>query len=177
MNIFRSSQRRCSLKKVVLKIFANFIEKDLCSIKVATLRHEGLQRYQKETQTLVLSCEICDIFRNIYFEELLHWTAWTFYSRITETLKFFQQWHKCLHKLRLQSQTKIKYYFSNVQVSNIYVQRTLKISFYFILKSKIRYLFIYLLFIYSWQNVLFYMKKCNDIHGILIYVNFLHKHY
>ena len=32
---------------------------------------EGLQLYQKETPVQVFSCEICEIFKNSYFEELL----------------------------------------------------------------------------------------------------------
>ena len=33
------------------------------------------QLYQKKTPTLVLSCETCEIFKNIYFEEYLLTTA------------------------------------------------------------------------------------------------------
>ena len=33
------------------------------------------QLYQKKTPTLVLACETCEIFKNIYFEEYLLTTA------------------------------------------------------------------------------------------------------
>ena len=47
----RSNQRRCSVKKVVLKIFTNF------------------------TGKRVFSCEICEIFKSMYLEEHLQTTA------------------------------------------------------------------------------------------------------
>ena len=40
--------------------------------KVAGLR---LQLYKKETLTQVLSCEICEIFKNTFFTEHLYTTA------------------------------------------------------------------------------------------------------
>ena len=49
-----SSHRRCSVNKG---------------------RPEGLQFYSKEIPTKVFSCEICDIFKNTYFEEDLQTTA------------------------------------------------------------------------------------------------------
>ena len=38
-------------------------------------RPEGLQLYYKQTLTQVLSCEICEVFKNTYFEEHLRTTA------------------------------------------------------------------------------------------------------
>ena len=61
---FRSSQRRCSVKKDVLKNYVNLTAKHLCW---------SLQ--QKETQTLVFSYEICEIVKNTYFKEQLRTTA------------------------------------------------------------------------------------------------------
>ena len=36
---------------------------------------QGLQLYQKQTPTQVLSCEYCEIFKNTYFEEHLQTAA------------------------------------------------------------------------------------------------------
>ena len=55
---FRSSHLRCFIKKAVCNNFAIF-----------TI--SALQLYQKETPTLVLSCEHCKIFKNTYFEKHL----------------------------------------------------------------------------------------------------------
>ena len=38
-------------------------------------RPEGLQLYYKQTLTQVLSCEICEVYKNTYFEEHLRTTA------------------------------------------------------------------------------------------------------
>ena len=38
-------------------------------------RFSGLQFYEKETPTLMLSCEYCETFKNTYFEEHLRTTA------------------------------------------------------------------------------------------------------
>ena len=35
----------------------------------------SLQVFQKETPTQVLSCEVCETFKNTYFEEYLQTTA------------------------------------------------------------------------------------------------------
>ena len=65
---FRSSHRRCSIKKGVLKISANFTGKHLCwclfLIKLKACRPTTLS-------TQAFSCEICKIFKNTYFEEHL----------------------------------------------------------------------------------------------------------
>ena len=60
------------LKIGVLKNFANLIGKQQCwSIFLIKLQAwspaTGLQRYLKETPTQVLSCEICEIFKNTFF--------------------------------------------------------------------------------------------------------------
>ena len=62
-----SSHRRCSVKKRVVKYFTNFTGKHLCWI---------IFFYEKENPTQVFSCEICEIFKNIYFEEHLRTTAY-----------------------------------------------------------------------------------------------------
>ena len=56
----RSSHQRCSIKKLFLKIFRNI------------RREAGLQacNFIKNTlPTHVFSCEYCEIFKNVYFEE------------------------------------------------------------------------------------------------------------
>ena len=42
----------------------------------------GLELYQKETITQLLSCEICEIFKNAYFEDHLR-TAASGYIKIS----------------------------------------------------------------------------------------------
>ena len=62
----RSSHWSCSVKKGVLKNFANFTEKHLCW---------SFQLYQKVSPTQVFSCGICEIFKRTYFGEHLRTTA------------------------------------------------------------------------------------------------------
>ena len=62
-----SSHRRCSVKKGVLKNFANFKGKHLCwSLFLIKLKRDC------NTDTF---CEICEVFKNTYFEECLRETA------------------------------------------------------------------------------------------------------
>ena len=76
-NQCRSSHRRCSMKKVVLKNFATFTRKHLCwSLFLINCRHEQLQLYWKKTPTHVFWCEYCEIFRNAYFGEHLRSAAY-----------------------------------------------------------------------------------------------------
>ena len=51
---------RCSIRYGVLKNFANFTEKHLC-----------WSLFLIEMQ--VFTCEICEIFKNTFFEERLWW--------------------------------------------------------------------------------------------------------
>ena len=62
----RSSHRRCSTKKAVLKNFAIFEGKHLCF---------KADLYQKETPTKVFCCEYCEIFKNLFSEEHLQTAA------------------------------------------------------------------------------------------------------
>ena len=56
----------------VLKIFANFTGKNLCwSLFLMKLEIWGPVTLWKKTPTLVFSCEIFKLFKNIYFEEHL----------------------------------------------------------------------------------------------------------
>ena len=72
---FRSSHRRCSAKKVVLKNFAVFTRKhlywSLFLIKLQAFRPTTLLTW---TPTQTFSCECCEIFKSTYFEKHL-WTA------------------------------------------------------------------------------------------------------
>ena len=59
-----------------LKKFANFTEKYLCwSLFIIKLQAFSLQVFQKETPTQVLSCEVCETFKNTYFEKHLQTTV------------------------------------------------------------------------------------------------------
>ena len=55
---------RCFVKKSALKNFANFNRKTAV-----------LESLFKETSTLAFSCEICKIFKNTNFEELMQTAA------------------------------------------------------------------------------------------------------
>ena len=55
---------------MLLKKFAIFTGKHLCwSLFSVKLQASDLQPCRKETRTQVLSCEICEFFKNTYFEE------------------------------------------------------------------------------------------------------------
>ena len=58
----RSSQRRCSIKKGILKNFAKFTEEHLC-------RSLFFNFFKKEILTQVFSCESYEIFKNTFFTE------------------------------------------------------------------------------------------------------------
>ena len=59
-----------------MKNFANFTEKHLCwSLLLLELHASCLQLYWKEIPTQVLSCQICEIFKNTYFVEHLRTAA------------------------------------------------------------------------------------------------------
>ena len=76
--MLRSTHRRCSIKKGVLKIFAKFTEKRLFQSllfnKVAGLR-QGCNFIKKEALEQVFSCEFCENFKNPFFIEHLQATV------------------------------------------------------------------------------------------------------
>ena len=82
---FKSSQRWCSVKKVFVKI-SQISQENTCGslflIKMYVFRPATLL---KESQTKAFYCEICEIFKNIYFEQ---------YMRTTESVVSFS-WHLC----------------------------------------------------------------------------------
>ena len=60
----------------VLKKFAIFTGKHRCwSLFLINKVKETLQSYEKETPTQVFSREICEVFKNTYFEEHLRAAA------------------------------------------------------------------------------------------------------
>ena len=61
----RSSQRSCSVRKVVLRKFAKFTRKHVC---------QSLY-FKKETVTQVFSCEFSEISKKAFFTEYLPTTA------------------------------------------------------------------------------------------------------
>ena len=69
--IYRSSLKRFSVKKVGLKNVANFTGKNLCWSLFLKKLQAFRQTYQKEIPTQVFFCEICEIFKNTYFEDNL----------------------------------------------------------------------------------------------------------
>ena len=74
--IYRSIHRRCSIEEGVLENFANFTGKHVSwSHFVIKLQPLGPATILKKTPTQVFSCEICEIFKNTYFEEHQRTTA------------------------------------------------------------------------------------------------------
>ena len=64
--LYRSTQRRCSVKRGVIKNFAKFTGKHLC---------QSLFLIKKETLAQIFSCEFCKICMNTFFTEHLWSTA------------------------------------------------------------------------------------------------------
>ena len=74
--ICRSNHRRCSIIKVLLKIFQYWHEKTcVVASQKESCRPEDLQCCEKETPTQLLSCEYWEIFKNTYFEKYLRTAA------------------------------------------------------------------------------------------------------
>ena len=95
--IYRSSHRRCFMKKGVLENFAKFTGKHLCQSlffnKVADLRKTppmACNFIKKDTLAQVFSCEFCEIFKNTFFTEHLRLTAskhTVFIRKLTQSLR------------------------------------------------------------------------------------------
>ena len=75
--ICRSSHRRCSLRKGVLRNFVKFTGKHLCR-SVLFNRSEACNFVKKETLGQVFSYEFCEISKNTFFTEHLWATASVF---------------------------------------------------------------------------------------------------
>ena len=87
-NNLRSSQRRCSVKKDVLRNFAKFTGKHLCqSLFLNKVAGTACNFIKKETLTQVFSFEFSEISKNTFFTEHVWATA-------SVTLrKLAKQWH------------------------------------------------------------------------------------
>ena len=69
MLFYRSSHRRCFVRKGVLRNFAKFTGKNL---------HQSLYFIKKETLVQAFSCEFCEISKNTFSPEHLQTTASVF---------------------------------------------------------------------------------------------------
>ena len=82
LETFRSSHWRCSVKKGVLKNFANVTGKNLCwSLFLIKLQFWRPAILLKKTPTQVVSCEICKLFKNNYLKRdfnvgVFLWILW-----------------------------------------------------------------------------------------------------
>ena len=66
--------RGCSVKKMLLKISQNSQENNCVGVFLQySCRAEALHFTKKETPTQVLSCELCENFKNTFFIEQLRW--------------------------------------------------------------------------------------------------------
>ena len=71
----RSSHRRCSVRKGVLRNFSKFTGKHMCKSLSFNKVAGRLQCYLKRGSTKVLSCEFCEISKNTFFMEHILATA------------------------------------------------------------------------------------------------------
>ena len=87
---FKSGHLSCSVKKCAFKNFANFTGKHLCG--VSSCKSQACNCVKKGI-TGFFSCEICEIFKNTYFEEYLRMTdCYTiFFLMVLITTYFFVQ--------------------------------------------------------------------------------------
>ena len=73
---FKSSHQNYSVWEDVLKTFTNFTGNYLCwSLFLIKLQAWGSATLLKRDSTQLLSCEVCEIFKNTYFKEHLWTTA------------------------------------------------------------------------------------------------------
>ena len=88
--LLRSSHRRCSIKKGFLKISQNSQENTLARVSfIIKMQAEASNFIKKETLILVLSFEICEIFKNTYFEEYVRWLL--LFTINNENWKYFSK--------------------------------------------------------------------------------------
>ena len=69
---FKCSHRRCSVKKLFLKLSQKHLYWSLFLIKLQVFRPATLLKRDYNT---VFSCEISEIFKNTFFEEYLRTTG------------------------------------------------------------------------------------------------------
>ena len=63
---FRSSQQRCSAKKVFLKV-SQKSKQNTCARASFLIKFQAASFIKKDTLTQVFSCESCEIFKNTIF--------------------------------------------------------------------------------------------------------------
>ena len=90
---YRSSQPRFSVKKGILKNFANLTMESRFN---RFNKFAGQKVYYKETPERVFSCEICETFRNTYCEEHLLTTLLVLVISLSKTL-----YDKCKNEKRM----------------------------------------------------------------------------
>ena len=126
---FKSSHGRCSVKKGAFKNFANFTENhlywSLFSIKQQALR------------TQVFSYEICEIFKNTFFDEHLRTTAFSSpsFKLYLEDLTVFQDSNLRLPKIKPFATvflSKFSSFRSDASSFLCYQVRKLRNSFFFL---------------------------------------------
>ena len=72
----RSCHRRCSIKKVFLKISQNSQEKTCSKVSFLVKFQASACNYiKKETPAQMFSCQLCEIIKNIFFTEHLRATG------------------------------------------------------------------------------------------------------
>ena len=67
-SIFRSSHRRCSVKKVFLRFLRN-------SLEITCVRVSFSIKFKKETLAHIFSCEFCETFKGTFLTEHVRATA------------------------------------------------------------------------------------------------------
>ena len=76
MENFRSSHRRCSIKKVLLEITQNSQENTCAKVSfLIKFQASGSNFIKKDTLAQVFSCEFCEISKNTFVTEHLRATA------------------------------------------------------------------------------------------------------
>ena len=108
--MYRSSHRRCSIQKGVLKIFGKFTGKHLCkslfSNKVAGL---SPTKILKETLAQMSSCEFCEIFKSNFFYRTppvavsTYHSQYLYFSLRYEVLTKFLSIEKLINNLPMKS--------------------------------------------------------------------------
>ena len=92
MENFRSSHRRCSIKKVLLEITQNSQENTCAKVSfLIKFQASGSNFIKKDTLAQVFSCEICKISKNTFLNRTplsycfwkplsMHWKIWKAFS-------------------------------------------------------------------------------------------------
>ena len=102
----RSSHRKCSVRKGVLRNFAKFTAIHLCQ----SLFFKTRNFIKKETLTQVFSCEFCEISKNTFLTDHLWATA----SRRLrpEILSYRWKWKQFFILMKLPANWYIKFYMT-----------------------------------------------------------------